>query len=214
MNVLQLTKGRLLAGGGAAALLLMAILASCATTPPGNREDVCAIFMEKRGWYHAAMQSFEKWGVPVHVQMAIIYQESRFEPRARPPRKRFLGFIPTTRPTTAYGYAQVKDATWEWYQSKTGHHGADRDDFADAVDFIGWYGRYSHSHLGISKWDAYNQYLAYHEGHGGYKQKSYAKKPWLLAAARKVEANAKRYSRQLAGCREELEHRRYWFWPF
>ncbi len=212
--MLKQDKGRLLAWGGAVLAVIVLILASCATTPPENRENVCAIFKEKRGWYHAAMQSFEKWGVPVHVQMAIIHQESRFEPKARPPRNKFLGFIPTTRPSSAYGYAQAMDATWEWYQDKTGNHGADRDDFADAVDFIGWYGRTSHRRLGISKWDAYNQYLAYHEGHGGYKRKSYAKKKWLLGAARKVERNAARYSRQLATCKKELERRRYWFWPF
>ncbi len=199
---------------GPAILIMVTILAACATSPPENRENICAIFKEKRGWYHDAMQSFEKWGVPVHIQMAIIYQESRFVPKARPPRNKILGFIPATRPTSAYGYGQVKDATWEWYQSKSGNHGGDRDDFGDAVDFIGWYGRFSYTSLGISKWDAYNQYLAYHEGHGGYRKKSYAKKKWLIGAARKVESNSKRFSRQLASCKKDLEHRRYWFWPF
>jgi hypothetical protein len=34
--------------------------------------------------------------------------------------------------------------------------------------------------LGISRRDAYRQYLAYHEGQGGYKHRTYEKKPWLI----------------------------------
>jgi len=194
--------------------ILLLMLSACATDPPVNPRNICAVFREKNGWYADARRAFKKWGVPIHVQMAIIYQESRFQPTARPPRRRWLGFIPTTRPTSAYGYAQVKDETWDWYLQKTGNQGADRDDFADAVDFVGWYGRLSQTRLGISKWDAYRQYLAYHEGQGGYRKKSYRKKAWLLKTAHKVDANARRYRRQLAGCREELEHQHPWYWPF
>jgi len=45
--------------------------------------------------------------------------------------------------------------------------GTDRDDFGDAINFIGWDGNYSQKKIGVSKWHAYNQYLACHEGHGG-----------------------------------------------
>ena len=38
----------------------------------------------------------------------------------------------------------------------------------DALDFIGWYNHTSNKRLGISKSDAYNLYLAYYSGHGGY----------------------------------------------
>lgn len=63
-----------------------------------------------------------------------------------------------------------------WYIDKTGNRGADRNDFDDATDFIGWYANYTYKTLGVSKWDAYKQYLAYHEGHGGFKRKTYLKK--------------------------------------
>jgi hypothetical protein len=116
------------------------------------------------------------------------------------------------RVSSAYGYAQVKDDTWDWYKSKTGNWGADRDDYADAVDFMGWYSTVSQKTLGISKWDAYNQYLAYHEGHGGWKRKTYNKKKWLIGVARKVEANAKQYSTQLKRCEDNLGSS--WWWPF
>jgi len=79
------------------------------------------------------------------------------------------------------------------------------------VDFIGWYGSVSHRTLGISKWDAYNQYLAYHEGHGGFKRKTYKKKAWLMKVARKVDNRAKSYHTQLSKCEDSLD--KGW-WPF
>lgn len=103
--------------------------------------------------------------------------------------------------------------TWKWYKQKTGNWRAHRDNFADVVDFIGWYGSMSHQTLGISKWDARNQYLAYHEGHGGYKRKTYKRKRWLMTVAHKVERNAARYRAQLARCEKRLNDRE-WFSRF
>lgn len=194
-------------------LVLPLLLGACAATAPRNINDSCAIFREKDDWYDAAMDAYEKWGVPVHVQLAIIHQESRFRSEAKAPKDTLLGFIPWGRKSSAYGYAQVKDSTWNWYMQKTGNTGADRDDFEDVTDFIGWYVDMSHRRLGIAKSDAYSQYLAYHEGHGGYERKSYRKKPWLLRVARKVARRAARYRAQIARCRDELE-RGFSLWPF
>jgi len=187
-------------------------LGGCATTPPRHLDNGCEIFREKSGWYDDAKASQEKWGVPIHVQLAIIWQESRFRAQAKAPRDYLLGFIPWGRKSSAFGYAQVKDGTWDWYRRKTGNSGADRDDFGDVTDFIGWYGAMAHRKLGISKWDAYRLYLAYHEGLGGYQRKTYRKKPWLMRVARKVERRAARYRSQIAACRDELESP--WWWPF
>ena len=192
---------------------MLLVTAGCSTTRPNNIDDSCEIFFEKDDWYDDAKDSFEKWGVPIHVQLAIIHQESHFVYDAKTPRDYLLWIIPWGRVSDAYGYAQVKDSTWQWYIDKTGNNGADRDDFDDAVDFIGWYVSVTHKKLGISKWDAYNQYLAYHEGHGGFKSKSYNKKPWLVKVARKVKKRAQSYRAQLARCREELDSR-WHFWPF
>jgi hypothetical protein len=73
------------------------------------------------------------------------------------------------------------------------------------VDFIGWYVNMSHEMLGISRSDTYNQYLAYHEGQGGYKRKTWEKKPWLINVAKKVEKRAKSYQSQLAQCEDDLD---------
>ena len=171
------------------------------------------IFDDKGGWYKDAKRAYEQWGVPIHVQLAIIYQESKFVDDAKPPRDYLLWVIPWGRVSSAYGYAQAKDDTWDWYIEKTGNHGANRNDFDDAVDFVAWYTNQSHKILGISKWDTYNQYLAYHEGQGGYRMGSYRNKKWLLRYARKVEKTAKSYAVQLSDCRERLEVEQSW-WPF
>lgn len=185
-------------------LFYLLLLAGCVTAPPKNAANVCSIFTEKPEWYEAALNAQKAWGIPVGVQMAIINQESSFVEDARPPRDWFL-FIPLSRPSTAYGYSQALDGTWARYQKSTGHDGASRDDFDDAVDFIGWYASQSRDELGIPRSDAYRQYLAYHEGQGGYRQGTHRSKPALLNAARKVASNSTRYERQLAECRAELD---------
>ncbi len=192
-------------------LLAAAAAISCSNNPPKNISNSCEIFYEKDGWYSDALDSYKKWGVPIHVQLAIIYQESRFVHDAKPPRKKLLWVIPWTRMSSAYGYGQIKDSTWDWYRKSTGNRWADRDDFEDVVDFIGWYGSVSHRKLGISKWDAFHQYLAYHEGHGGFKRKTYRKKAWLMKVARKVDSRAKSYHTQLSKCEDSLD--KGW-WPF
>jgi len=197
-----------------AALLAVAWLgfgAGCATTPPANVENICAIFDEKKSWYRAARKSEERWGTPVHVQLSIIRQESSFQFDAKPPRSKLLGFIPWTRPSDAYGYAQALDSTWAWYKDDTGRRFADRDDFGDAIDFVGWYTDVSAKSAGISKWDPYNQYLAYHEGQAGWKRKTYRNKRWLMDTARKVDVRAREWGAQLSRCEDDLDSG---WWPF
>jgi hypothetical protein len=203
------------AGGlpiGAPALIAACLLlGACATRPPANTDDVCAIFDDKRGWYDDAKEAQERWGTPIPVLMAIVHQESRFEARARPPRRKILGFIPGFRPSDSYGYSQALKSTWAAYERSAGRYGADRDDFGDALDFIGWYNHQSHRRNGIAYGDAYRLYLAYHEGQGGYERGSYRGKDWLQAVARKVEYRATLYGGQLPGCRERLEAGGGWF---
>jgi len=148
-----------------------------------------------------AFQNTEKkWGVPVHVQMATIHQESRFVSDARTPHKYALGVIPMGRVSTAYGYSQALDGTWDDYQRATGKRFARRDRITDATDFMGWYMVTSRSKNGISLTNARNQYLAYHEGHTGYARGSYNRKAWLLDVANKVDRRADMYQAQLATC--------------
>ncbi len=198
------------------AVTLVAGPSACAPKPPPNLTSSCAIFDAQRGWYRDTERSYRRWGVPIHVQLAIVHQESKFIHNAKPPRKwRFL-FILGPRPSSATGYAQATNETWESYIRSTGRRGADRDDFGDATDFIGWYGERSRRTCGISKQDAYSLYLAYHEGHGGYKRKSYLAKPWLMNVAARVRTRAETYRTQLARCEKRFK-RKWWqrlLWPF
>ena len=94
---------------------------------------------------------------------------------------------------------------WKEYTQQSGNSGADRDDFEDAIDFIGWYTDGSQKRLKLSKWDAYGQYLAYHEGRGGYQRKTYQEKPWVKKVANKVKRRAIRYNQQLKTCKARLD---------
>lgn len=175
------------------------ILAGCATTtPPQNKENVVAIFNEYPHWYKAAKKTEKKWGIPVNVQMAIIYYESAFKADARPPRRYYLGLFPGKHISSAYGYAQVLDGTWDDYLSSAGGWLASRTKFASATDFIGWYSATARDYLGISQDDPYNLYLAYHEGLKGYQKGSYLKKSWLMNYAKKVAEKSKVFQHQLA----------------
>lgn len=193
-------------------LAILFFLCSCTASTPKKTNNICDIFKEKDDWYDDAKQSAKKWGVPIHVTMAIMHQESRFVADAKPPRKWLLGIIPWSRPSSAYGYAQALDGTWENYLNSTNSWSGDRDDFEDASDFIGWYCAISHKKLGISKKDTINLYLAYHEGYRGYSRRSYLKKRWLQKVAKKVNRKSKQYQRQLLGCKDELESTGWFFW--
>ena len=150
----------------------------------------------------SAMERTERrWGVPVPVQMATIYQESKFIGNARTPHQYVLGVIPMGRQSSAYGYSQALDATWDEYRRDTGRRSARRDDIRDATDFIGWYMEESSSRLGISKGDARSQYLAYHEGRTGFSRGSYRQKAWLVRIADEVADRAVDYQIQLISCR-------------
>ncbi len=182
------------------------LLVGCATTPPppNNVENICSIFQQYPVWYKDAKRTEQKWGVPVPVQMSIIYQESSFSAKAKPPRKKLLGIIPWKRPSSAYGYSQALKGTWQDYVKQTGQNG-DRDEFAAASDFIGWYANLVYRKCKVKPTDAYRLYLAYHEGPTNYENHSYWLKPWLIKVSSKVAKRAEVYQRQLATCQYQLE---------
>lgn len=192
-------------------IFLLLLLTGCSSYTPSNLNDACRILGDNHRWYKHAVKASNQWGTPIAIQLAFIYQESRFKADARPPRTKILWLLPGPRKSDAYGYAQVKDDTWRWYQKNTGHYGADRDDFGDVVQFIGWYNKESKRRLGVGLGDAYHQYLAYHEGHGGFERKTFDKKPWLKPVAKKVAARAYQYQQQIKGCKKGLEKHRFWF---
>lgn len=201
----------IIARGPIAGLLAaLALLTGCSTAPPKDQSNLCNIYREYPDWYEDSLDMQNAYGTPMNVAMAIIKQESSFVEDALPPRAYLLWVIPWGRVSSAYGYAQAQDPVWGEYKDQTGNGGS-RDDFEDAIMFVGWYTNGTQRTLGVSKWDAYNQYLAYHEGRGGYSRGTYRSKPWLMQVARKVEQQAKNYGWQLKQCRNELESNRSWW---
>ncbi len=187
------------------ATTLLVFVAACGSgnfSAPSNLNSACSIVSQRPAYLKAMKRSQRKWGIPVNVQMATIYQESKFIGNARTPYRYALGIIPMGRQSSAYGYSQALDATWDEYRKDTGNLRARRDRIRDATDFIGWYMAESNETLGISKSDAKNQYLAYHEGRGGYAKRTYRKKGWLLKVAGQVGERANLYGEQLSACKK------------
>ena len=181
-------------------IVVALLLTGCASkAPPSYPENLCKIFKEKPTWHKAAKASRKRWGTPVQVMMAIMYQESSYRSDARPPQSYFL-FLPMGRASTAYGYAQALDGTWDMYLDDAGGTFASRDDFEDAIDFIGWYTHKTRQKNKVSRWRADHLYLSYHEGWGGYTRGTYRKKKWLMNTSKRVNQRASEYGEQLRRC--------------
>ena len=175
-----------------------------APTRPTDPENLCAIFTQHGDWFEAAQQSRSRYSVPVYVIMAVMYQESSFYHEARPGFEKLFGVIPYRRLSTAHGYSQALDGTWNQYMAATGRKDAERTHFTDAYDFMGWYLTNASRMLKIKPDNAYSLYLTYHEGIGGYQQKTYKGKGFLLEASHRVQGRALRYQAQLHGCYDRL----------
>lgn len=185
------------------ALILLMLVASCGSrnySAPRELDNACSIVNQHPDYLRAFKATQRKWDVPVPVIMAIIYQESKFIGNNRPPHRYALGVIPVGRQSSAYGYSQALDGTWEEYQDDHGGRRARRDNIRDATDFMGWYMAQSRDRLGIPMTNARNHYLAYHEGRTGYSRGSYNSKGWLLRISQEVADRAVLYDVQLRQC--------------
>lgn len=185
------------------ALILLMLVASCGSgnyAAPRGLDDACEIVSQRPAYLRAFRATERRWGVPVPVLMAIIYQESKFVANARPPHRYALGVIPIGRQSSALGYSQALDATWREYQEQEGGRGARRTNIRDATDFMGWYMNASLEELGIPLGDTRNQYLAYHDGRTGYRRGTWRGKPWLIRIAGELEQRAVMYESQLRAC--------------
>ena len=99
-------------------IIILLLVASCGGNnyrAPRNLDDACSIVKQRPQYLKAMEKTERKWDVPVPVQMAIIYQESKFIGNNRTPMRYALGVIPLGRQSSAYGYAQALDGTWKEY---------------------------------------------------------------------------------------------------
>ena len=187
-------------------ILLIIFITGCSSIPQ-NTSNSCSIFNERYLWYKHAKKTEQKWGTPIYIQLAIIKMESDFDWLAKPPRQKLFKIIPFKRPSSSFGYSQAVKGTWEQYKNETGNKLATRTRFKDSVDFIGWYTDKTESLLKISKKDAFRQYLAYHEGWGGYK--NYKNNQKVIVLAQKVKKQSDKYKSQLQDCQKRLNKNKY-----
>jgi hypothetical protein len=181
-------------------------VSACASAPqPSGAEmaDACLLLKENRNWHKALRASAKEWGAPMGFQLAIIKQESSFDSKAKAPRgeRKWFGLVQGDRLSSAKGYAQALDTTWETYKRETGNGGASRQSFKDASDFIGWYFSTAGKRANLGQYDYKAHYLAYHEGAGGYLQGSWRGKTWLVQTAERVASQAAAYERQINDCK-------------
>ena len=188
-------------------LVILLFFVNACSSIPQNTSNSCSIFSERYLWYKHAKKTEQKWGTPIYIQLAIIKMESDFDWLAKPPRQKLFKIIPFKRPSSSFGYSQAVKGTWEQYKNETGNKLATRTRFKDSVDFIGWYTNKTESLLKISKKDAFRQYLAYHEGWGGYK--NYKNNQKVIVLAKKVEKQSNKYKAQLQDCQKRLNKNKY-----
>ncbi len=187
-------------------LVIFLFLSACSSIPK-NTQNSCKIFEERYLWYKHSKATYEKWGVPIHIQLAFIKKESDFNWLAKPPRRKLFKVIPFKRLSSSFGYSQAIVGTWEQYKKETGNKLATRARFKDSVDFIGWYVNKTSKILKIPKSDAYRQYLAYYKGWGDYE--NYSKDKKAIIYAKSVRNIASKYRKQLTFCKKNLNKNKY-----
>lgn len=171
----------------------------CSSSPPSNPDDLCAIFQEKDSWYVAAHRVHERHKVPINVAMAILSVTLAGNDDEDRPMRWFL-FIPYGRGDLSFGHVQAPDEIWNEYVDSYGSMFTERENFADALDFVGWYMTRTKAVNGIALTDAYNQFLNYIEGWDGFAKGSYEDKEWLKNMAQDVAETADNYRDQLLKC--------------
>lgn len=180
---------------------------------PVHQANACQLFQDYPSWYYYSKKAQKRWGLPISVQLAIMRSESHFRADAKPARKMIWGVIPWFRPSTAEGYMQATDPTWRWYLDEQHIRSASRSSYANAVDFVGWYCHHVHKSTGVLMSDAYQLYLAYYLGIGGYQSGAYLHNDWLQNKAHQVQQQALVYHQQLVACADQLPDKPWWlFW--
>lgn len=179
-----------------AALLIAILCSGCSSEPPSNPKDLCGVFQEKDSWYAAAHRVHERYGIPIHVAVAIMAQDHGLVMRENDP----IDSVFSKFKGEEEGYLTVSDEIWRQYAEEAGAFFCDRRNFGDALDFIGWYMNKSLKKCGVALSDAYDQYLCYREGWEGYNLESYKVKSWMQDAALQVVKRASAYRTQLLQC--------------
>ena len=169
--------------------LAVLLSASIAPTPAhgdqsaSSREGVCAVLDAHPGWAQAVAGAANRWGAPPALLLSFIRQESNF--------RAGLG-----RKAGVYGYAQAAPATWALYRQDSDRPDADRNNFADSIDFVAWYVSGTLERTGAPYSKVAAHYLAYSRGPAPIGPAHMGS----LRNAARVVGYAKAYERDLAAC--------------
>lgn len=179
-------------------------LSGCVTVTPSKRDNICEVLSQKSGffnrWPQVTAAVSREFNIPAPILLATIYVESTFRSEARPPRNSLLGLIPWKRPSSAYGYAQALDLTWQGYIKKTGRRYANRRSFHDSIHFIGWYHDTSARRHNVNRNDAQALYIMYHLGNGQPTHLRAQLPSGVKQAAIRFEEAVELYKKQLKIC--------------
>jgi len=162
--------------------------------------NACKMLKENPDWYVSLKQSEDKWKTPIHIQLGMIRQESSFQHDAQPIRENKWHEFGDNYQSSAKGYSQALNGTWDHYLKNTNSILKDRASFKDATDFIGWYNDKSNQKNKIGFNNPKALYLNYHEGWRGYKNGTYAKKDFLTKSVSNVVEWSSKYKKQLSSC--------------
>ncbi|MFD2178631.1 hypothetical protein [Veronia pacifica] len=187
-------------------------LVGCTNPPPKNPDSICSIFSQHHDWYQAALNMEQDWGTPVSLAMAFIRQESGFTHDIAV-ESVFFRLSPRGDNSDPVGYTQAQDIIWQEYEDSTGKSSS-RTNFADSLDFIGWYTNETKNRLNIPMSDVRNQYLAFQEGWNGYRDGYHKSKRELLLTASKVDRQARTYAVQMKHCKVDLNQDKSPWWSF
>ncbi|MFI3256434.1 MAG: hypothetical protein R3Y52_03215 [Psittacicella sp.] len=179
------------------------ILAGCSffnsqPTTTSYPTDACLMLRQNPQWLTDTLDVYYRWGVPVSIQLATIYQESHFRYNARPVKKNKWWQFGTHYQSTSVGFTQALNGTWGAYEKATHNEWQTRESFKDATNFIGWYYNRSNKLLGISLNYAYALYLSYYQGYSGYA--NHLHNPAGTKLATNVQNWANRYHYELEQC--------------
>ena len=71
-------------------LVLILLVFSACSSVPKNTQNSCAIFEERYLWYKHTKASYEKWGAPIHLQLAFVKKESDFQLVGKAAKKKII----------------------------------------------------------------------------------------------------------------------------
>ncbi len=173
------------------ALFCSLVAAFAPTLSFAQTSDVCGLLARNPGWRADLSAAQTTWRVTPGTVLAVLDQESRFNPSARGAGADGLN------PVRNFGYAQANLRTWNWFLRETGKASGSRTDFGLSADFVGWHFATMERRIGASRENITAHYLAYKMGEGGYKKGAPAS---ARAIASRIAARARGFDSQLASC--------------